>query len=258
MADIKISIITVCFNCEGYIERTIKSVIRQTYPSVQYIVIDGGSTDGTLDIIEKYKERIDVLISEKDDGIYDAMNKGLEYATGDLVYFLNAGDYLCDNYVLRNVAESLRSSPGSDILYGDYIYYDDTAEERCSGYRTGISDLISKGYCHQTTFAKRSIFDKCGNFNAGYRIYADFDWLLRALSASGHRMRYIGIPVVYYLKGGESESRIVRCYPEKVRIIRKNMGIRGLTSLVISFPSISCRYLLKRFNGRRKVTKNMR
>lgn len=258
MADSKISIITVCFNCGRLIERTIKSVVNQTYTNIQYIIIDGGSTDNTLDTIRQYEKNIDVLISEKDGGIYDAMNKGLKYATGDLVYFLNAGDYLCDNDVLRNVAEEFRAGPDGDILYGDYIYYDDSGEERCSGYRTGVPDLINRGYCHQTTFAKRSIFDMCGNFNTGYKIYADFDWLLRALIASGQRMRYIGIPVVHYLKGGESESRIVRCYPEKVRVIQENMGIRGLTSLAISFPSISCRYLLKRFGSRRKTAKNTR
>jgi glycosyltransferase involved in cell wall biosynthesis len=103
----KISIITVCFNCEGLIERTIKSVIDQTYTNVQYIIIDGGSTDDTLNVIKRYEDSIDVLLSESDNGIYDAMNKGLNYATGDLVYFLNAGDYLCNNDVLRNVIEKL-------------------------------------------------------------------------------------------------------------------------------------------------------
>ncbi len=257
MADSKISIITVCFNCETYIERTIKSVVNQSYTNIQYIIIDGGSTDNTLDTIRQYIKNIDVLISEKDDGIYDAMNKGLKHATGDLVYFLNAGDYLCDNDVLRNVAEEFRASPDSDILYGDYIYYDETDEQRCSGHRTGIPDLISRGYCHQTTFAKRSVFVRCGGFNTDYKIYADFDWLLRALIASGQKMRYIGIPVVYYLRGGESESRIIRNYYEKVKVIRKNAGIRGLFSLAVSFPAILCRYLLKKLSYRKK-TANMR
>jgi glycosyltransferase involved in cell wall biosynthesis len=252
MADSKISIITVCFNCAGLIEKTIKSVICQTHPDVQYIIIDGGSTDNTPDIIGKYREYIDIVLSEKDDGIYDAMNKGLGYATGDLVYFLNAGDCLYDNDVLGTVAENLRTSPESDILYGDYIYYDDIGEERCSGYRTGIADLISRGYCHQTTFARKSIFDRCGNFNTNYTIYADFDWLLRALRASGKEMHYIDTPVVYYLRGGESESRIVGQYHEKVKVIGKNMGGRGLFSLAVSFPIILSRYLLKRLQHRKR------
>lgn len=255
MMDIKISIITVCFNCEKLIERTINSVIDQTHPGVQYIIIDGGSTDSTLDIIERYRGRIDVLISEKDNGIYDAMNKGLGYATGDLIYFLNAGDHLCDNDVLKNVAKNLQISPDSDILYGDYIYYDDTSEERCSGYRTGIPDLIVRGYCHQTTFAKRSAFDKCGIFNTDYKIYADFDWLLRVLVTSRKNMRYIGIPVAYYLKGGESESHIVKDYFEKIKVIRENAGIRGLLILGIFSPVILWRYLSKRFSDRKNAVK---
>lgn len=254
MEDSKISIITVCFNCEGLIERTVKSVVDQTYISIQYIVIDGGSTDNTLKIIKQYENDIDVLVSEKDDGIYDAMNKGLGYATGDLIYFLNAGDYLCDSDVLRNVVGGLRANPDSDILYGDYIYYDDTGEQRCSGYRTGIPDLIRRGYCHQTTFAKKSTFLKCGKFDTDYKIYADFDWLLRALIA-GQNMRYLGMPVVYYLKGGESESRIVRDYFEKIKVIRKNTGICGLLSLGISSPVIIFRYLSKKLGDKRKMAR---
>lgn len=250
--DVKISIITVCFNCEGLIERTIKSVIDQTHANIQYIIIDGGSTDNTLNIIKAYENKIDVTLSERDDGIYDAMNKGLEYATGDLVYFLNAGDYLCNNDVLKNVIEKLNANPDSDIIYGDYIYYSDNSEKRCSGYRADIPDLLSRGYCHQTIFAKKSAFTKCGKFNTGYKIYADFDWLLRGLIRFDQKMSYIGIPIAYYLKGGESESHGGKYYYEKIKIIQKNAGIHGLLSLAVSFPVILCRYLSRRI-GDRKV-----
>ncbi|WP_292517446.1 glycosyltransferase family 2 protein [Methanoculleus sp.] len=255
MEDCKISIITVCFNCEELIDRTIKSVVDQTYTNIQYILIDGLSSDKTLEIVKNYEEYIDILVSEKDDGIYDAMNKGLERATGDLVYFLNAGDYLHDNDVLRNIAERFSANPDSDILYGDYIYYDAVDEQRCSSYRTGILDLIRRGYCHQTTFAKRSTFTKYGEFNTNYKIYADFDWLLRVLIGSGRSTTYIGIPVVYYLKGGESENQIIANYLEKIKVIQKNMGIRGLLPLGIFFPSIIWRYLIKQMGDNKKLAK---
>ena len=260
MVDSKISIITVCLNCEGLIERTIKSVIDQTYTNIQYIVIDGGSTDNTLNIIGKYENKIDVMLSEKDKGIYDAMNKGLAYATGDLIYFLNAGDYLCNNDVLRDIIEGLNANPNSDIIYGDYIYYDDNGGQRCSGYRADIPDLLRRGYCHQTIFATKSTFMKCGKFNVDYKIYADFDWLLRALIPFGQKMSYIGIPIVYYLKGGESESHGGRYSYERIEIIQKNVDYQGLLSFAISYPTSFFGYLLRlprtKWNLTREVGKS--
>lgn len=244
MVDNRISIITVCLNCEGLIERTIKSVINQTYPNIQYIVIDGESTDNTLSIIKNYRDKIDLILSEKDEGIYDAMNKGLEYATGDLIYFLNSGDYFYDNDVLRNVIERFNANSDSDIIYGDYIYYDNNNEKRCSGYRAGIPDLLYRGFCHQTIFAKRSTFLKCGKFNTNYTIFADFDWLLRALIKFEQKMSYIGIPIVYYLKGGASEKCDDKSYFERIEIIQKNINYRGLASYAISHPFSFCRYLV--------------
>ena len=253
MVDNKISVITVCFNCGGLIERTIKSVIDQTYANVQYIIIDGGSTDNTLNIIKKYENKINVVVSEKDGGIYDAMNKGIEYATGDLIYFLNAGDYLCNNNVLRSVIEELNANPTSDIIYGDYIYYDDHSEQQCSGYRAGIPSLFCKGYCHQTLFAKKSTFIKCGTFNTDYSICADLDWLLRALVKFRQKMSYIDIPIAYYLKGGASEIHVDKYSYERIEIIQKTVGYQGLFSFAISHPTSFCVYLLILLKNKKKL-----
>jgi len=249
----KISIITVCFNCEGLIERTIKSVIEQTYTNVQYIIIDGGSTDNTLSIIKNYENNIDVLVSERDNGIYDAMNKGLEYATGDLIYFLNAGDYLYNNDVLQNIIEGLNANPGSDIIYGDQIYYDDTTEQRRSNYYANIPQLLLNGCCHQTIFAKKSTFIKCGNFNSNYKVYGDLDWLLRALIGSNLKMTYIGIPIVYYLRGGVSETNRNKHYFEWLEITRKNLNFYHLVYFAVSSPYSLCRYLMSRRRIRKIV-----
>ena len=253
MVDSKISIITVCLNCEGLIERTINSVIDQKYPSIQFIVIDGGSSDGTLDVIKRYEDKIDVIISGKDNGIYDAMNKGLDYATGDLIYFLNAGDYLHDSDVCKNIFENMIDSVEYDIMYGDYVYYDNNATKQCSGYRADIPDLLCKGYCHQTIFAKRSVFLKCGKFNTDYRIYADFDWLLRALIKYKQKMKYIGIPVVYYLKGGVSETNSDNYYFERVEVIRRNLNIAELLFFAISYPSAFYVFLKSLKAGRKQL-----
>ncbi len=243
MIDSEISIITVCLNCEGLIERTIKSVLDQTYTEYQYVIIDGGSTDNTLNIIKEYENKIDIILSEEDKGIYDAMNKGLEYATGGLIYFLNAGDYLYNDDVLKNVIEGLNANPDSDIIYGDYIYYDNNSEQRCSGYRADVIDLLRGGCCHQTVFAKKSAFMQCGKFDTNYKIYADFDWLLRGLVKFGQRMSYINTPVVYYLKGGESESHGGKYKYEKTEIIQKNIDSQKLLLFAISYPISFCGYV---------------
>ena len=254
VADNKISIITVCLNCEELIERTVRSVIEQTYANVQYIVIDGGSTDNTLSTFKGYEDAIDVLLSEEDKGIYDAMNKGLNYASGDLIYYLNAGDYLYNNDVLRDVIERLSADPSSDILCGDFIYYDNNNEQRRSGYRANIPDLLYKGFCHQTIFAKRSSFVECGKFNEDYKIFADYDWLLRALVKYRQKMSYIGIPIAYFLGGGESDINADKYDYERIEIMHKNVNYWELLSFALSYPIPFSTYLLSlsRYNWRFK------
>ena len=253
MVDEKISIITVCFNCEELIERTINSVIDQTYANIQYVVIDGGSTDNTLNIIKKYKNRIDVIISEKDDGIYDAMNKGLEYATGDLIYFLNAGDYLCNKDVLEGVIEGLNANPDSDIVYGDQVYYDDITEQRRLNYYANIPQLLLNGCCHQTIFARKSTFTKCGSFDSNYKVYGDLDWLLRVLIKFKLKMTYIDVPIAYYLKGGISETNRNKHYFEWLEITQKNLDIDCLLYFAVTSPYSLYRYLMSRKRIRKIV-----
>ena len=181
------------------------------------------------------------------------MNKGLECATGDYIYFLNAGDYLCNDNVLKNVIEGFSVNSESDMIYGDYIYYDDNGEQRCSGYRDGIPDFLRRGYCHQTLFAKKSIFIKCGNFNTDYKIYADFDWLLRALIGFRKKISYIDIPIANYLKGGESESHGSKYNYERTEIIQKNAGYQELLLFFISYPFSFSIYMLRLFREKIKI-----
>lgn len=118
----KISVVTVCYNAINDIEKTILSVINQTYSNIEYIIIDGGSTDGTMDIVNKYKDKIDVIVSEPDKGIYDAMNKGIDRATGDWINFMNAGDCFFNNVALENVFPRNYESVNFDILYGYQVH----------------------------------------------------------------------------------------------------------------------------------------
>ena len=123
MKDIqKVSIITVCLNCSMHIRKAIESVISQTYPLIEYVIIDGASTDGTVEIIEKYRDRIAHFISEPDTGLYNAMNKGIGAATGDILFFLNADDYFADENVVADVADVFSKNPDIDIVFGNQIF----------------------------------------------------------------------------------------------------------------------------------------
>lgn len=178
----KLSIITVSYNEEDNIERAIQSVLSQEVNDIEYILIDGGSTDATTKIIKKYEDSIDYWISESDSGIYDAMNKGLSHATGDIVAFLNCDDWYEKN-ALKLVCKYFEDNHYIDILWGRAYLIK-------NGERIGIFDTNIKEYyrqmpgCHQALFAKRELFTEIGNFNTKYKITADFDWFLRCYFAN--------------------------------------------------------------------------
>lgn len=175
----KFSIITVCCNSETTIERTIKSVIQQDYPNVEYIVIDGGSTDGTLKIIKKYAKNISYWVSESDQGIYDAMNKGLERATGEIVAFLNSDDWYPEN-ILSEVATQFVKD-GMQILCGEmYIHQNGHITRSHIKEKKMKQQLrIRMGFSHPAMFVRRSLFEEYGKFDTQFQIAADYDWLLR-------------------------------------------------------------------------------
>jgi glycosyltransferase involved in cell wall biosynthesis len=217
----KASIITVCFNSENVIEKTIKSVINQTYPNVEYILIDGKSTDNTMNIIKKYESSINIIISEKDNGTYDAMNKGAQVASGDLIYYLNSGDYLYDDFLLEKAVNEAEKNSFCEILYGDILYYDKDSSEYHHGPKNNIFEIMSRGINHQSIFARKSAFEKCGYFDTKYKIFSDYDWLLRCLTKHNIKTYKIEIPIAYYLKGGLSDNYGEEYVYEKYEIFTK-------------------------------------
>jgi len=178
---LKISVVTVCKNSEKHIEDSIQSLVSQSFDSIEYIVIDGKSTDNTLLILEKYKKDISVLISETDNGIYHAMNKGIDQATGDIIYFLNSDDTLHDSNVISKVADEFHKDPQTGILYGNVVMTDGV-NERLVKYENSLTKryFYKNTICHQAIFAKKKIFTLIGKFNENYKIHADTDWLMRA------------------------------------------------------------------------------
>lgn len=170
-----ISIITVSFHSEKEIEKTIKSVINQTYPYIEYIIIDGGSTDGTLDIIKKYAKHISYWISEPDKGIYDAMNKGIDKATGKWINFMNCGDTFYDNHVIENVVH--RINENSDIIYGDTHLIYSFGNYKLKGGK--VSEQQYMPFCHQSSFSNSKLMKLYG-FDLKYKICADKNFFYQA------------------------------------------------------------------------------
>lgn len=202
----KISIITVCYNSAETIEDTIRSVIGQTHDDLEYIIIDGGSTDGTLQIIDKYKEKITKIISEKDQGIYDAMNKGLNLVTGEIVGIINSDDFYCDNMVLSKINKMFLQK--IDACYGDLVYVHSQDITKVVRYwKAGeySEKKIYRGWImpHPVFFVKKEVYNKQGVFNLNFKIAADYELMLRFLF-QGLKIKYISESLVCMREGGYS------------------------------------------------------
>jgi glycosyltransferase involved in cell wall biosynthesis len=207
----KISLITVCYNSEGTIEETLKSVLNQTYGDYEYIIVDGKSSDGTLKILEKYKSLFGGKMryhSEKDEGLYDAMNKGIKVATGDVIGFLNADDKLSDSNVFSIISEKFKEK-SVDGVYSDLLFLD--KETMRKPKRKFLARPFSRNLAWHppfpTLYLRRKIYKDLGYYNQKYRIAADFDFMLRLLK-KGYKLSYIKGYFVYMRVGGLSTGGI--------------------------------------------------
>ncbi len=200
----KFSIITITYNAGNVLEDTIQSVITQTYKNIEYIIVDGKSNDNTLSIIEQYKNHITTIISEPDNGLYDAMNKGLRLATGDYLCFLNAGDELHEDDTLQQMVHSLTEAELPDVIYGETAIVD--AEEHFLHMRrlSPPENLSWKSFrngmlvCHQAFFAKRELAPE---YDLRYRFSADFDWCIRVMKRS-KTLHHSHLILIDYLNEG--------------------------------------------------------
>lgn len=209
----KITVVTVTYNAEQYLEQTIKSVIEQDYPNIEYIIIDGASTDGTIDIIKKYEKYLSYWISEPDKGIYDAMNKGIDVATGEWINFMNAGDSFCEQNTISNVINSMDKN--TDIIAGDiyYINGDKRTYNKAPGLNSRFKGMF---FCHQTMFVKTSIMKKY-KYNTTYKIVSDYDFALKC-SINGYRFQFLDIAIANYISGGVYETSLIQARIENLFI----------------------------------------
>ncbi len=217
-----ITIITVVYNGEKYLEETIQSVTNQTYPNVEYIIIDGGSTDGTVDIIKKYEDKIDYWVSEKDKGIYDAMNKGIDLASGEWINFMNAGDKFVNNQVLVDVDFEKHSK--FVLLYGNKI------QNRSIVYPLDIKklELGEIMACHQSMFFNKDVLKQELYYNLKYKIYGDYELVNRIYIKHPSGIKYIDITIADFAGDGVSSVVSYQKRKDKYLILYEAYGFLGL------------------------------
>ena len=242
MNELKVSIITVCYNAETTIERCILSVTSQQYANVQYIIIDGGSTDNTLNIIDKYKGDIDVVISEPDKGIYDAMNKGITLAKGDVIGMLNADDVFSDEHALSDIANTFANNK-ADILYADLNYLQPNGailRKWVSGvYAPGS---FNKGWMppHPTFYCKKSLYEGFGNYSLEYGTAADYELMLRFMHKQKVNVFYLNRLLINMNVGGVSNNS----YPRLAKVLF--LDLKAMYKNGVRYPIIAV--LLKRLS----------
>ncbi|NBW74172.1 MAG: glycosyltransferase [Sphingomonadaceae bacterium] len=205
----RVSVITVSYNAAAEIEPTLSSVAAQTWGGIEYLVIDGASTDDTLNLVNRYRSRVDVLVSEPDGGIYDAMNKGLRLATGDAVIFMNAGDYFYSPYAVELAAEFMQANPDAGVAYGGIevrFPNGQVTEFMPPPEGEALQFLICGSLPHQGTFARRTAFAHTGLFDTRWRSHADYDWFLKAASDPRVGLRRMDFMVASFGLGGASSQ----------------------------------------------------
>jgi len=248
-----VSIITVVYNGAEVLERTLLSVNSQTYPHIEYIIVEGASKDGTLDLIQRYESLFDTLISEPDRGLYDAMNKGINAATGDFVWFLNAGDEIAGFDTLERMMNAAQKHPFKcDVIYGETLMVDENGQE------TGIRDYktlpkhlnwyhFREGMvvCHQSLLVSTRIVEM---YNLKYSISADIDWAIRCLQRTEpDTVLNVGFAISRYLRGGLSAQRRKIAWKDRFYISLRHFGY---VQTVVFHVMIAIKYVWRRLKSR--------
>jgi glycosyltransferase involved in cell wall biosynthesis len=237
------SVITVCYNSEKYIENTIESVINQTYKNIEYIIIDGGSNDKTLDIIEKYKDKITKIVSESDKGIYDAMNKGLKLASGDIIGFLNSDDFYYDKSVVEQIVKNFDIN--TDLVFSDIVIVDSRYRDKItrvyngdvfkpSRFRFGIMPP------HPSCYIRKKCFEMYGNFKTDFMISGDFDLLVRFIWKNKINIKYVPKTWIKMREGGVGDR-----ISNKLKVAKELMRGCIENGINTNYFLINLRYFIK-------------
>ena len=237
----KISIITVSYNSEKTIKDTLDSVLSQSYQDIEYLIIDGLSKDKTVDIIKKYESSFNGRmnwISEKDKGLYDAMNKGIQLATGDVIGIINSDDLFCDEYAIEKVMKVFEDNKSFDSVYADlfYVAQEDTSKI-IRRWITGKQKYFNYGWhpAHPTLYIKKEIYNKYGLFNLDYKLAADFEIMLRFLEKYRISTYYLQEAFVKMRLGGETNKSLKNIYNQNVECL-KAFHLNGLKVNSLLYP----------------------
>jgi glycosyltransferase involved in cell wall biosynthesis len=240
----KVSVITVTYNAERFLKNTIESILRQSNKEFEYLIVDGGSKDGTLDVVRQYdniqyaslEEAVKrdselspqiCFITEPDKGLYDAMNKGLHLAKGDFVWFINAGDKIYDDNTMQTVVDTIKQNPSCDVVYGQSIIIDEEENIRGERHKIAPQNLTKKSLlnglvvCHQSILVRKEI---APNYDPQYRISADYDWVCKVLAKSRQNC-YIDNYLSRFMIAGVSAQQRKKAWEERYRIMRKHFGL---------------------------------
>jgi glycosyltransferase involved in cell wall biosynthesis len=230
----KISIITVVYNNEKTIKDAIESVLSQTYKNIEYVIIDGMSKDNTVSIIKKYEDKLGYFISEKDAGIYDAMNKGIIAATGDVIGILNSDDLYQDTTVINSVMTQFNQNPSLDIVFGDLLYV------KSNNVNKIVRNWKSKSYSnnffekgnvppHPSLFVKKKVYDEAGLFNLDFKLAADYEFMLRIFKKHNFKSNYINKVIVKMRLGGATNQSFSNIKKQNKEILQawKNNNLKA-------------------------------
>ena len=239
----KISIITVVWNNKDTIKDAIDSVLNQTYKDIEYIIVDGASTDGTVEVVQSYGDKVTKFVSEPDDGLYDAMNKGIKLATGDVVGILNSDDFYTDKFVIEKIVKVFEEKE-VDSVFADLVYVKPDNLEKIVRYYDSSNCFPHKFQyalypAHPTFFVKRWVYEKYGLFKIDYKIAADFDILARFLYTYKISFAYLKEPIIKMRIGGVSTSLSgmwINSF-EQLRVCRENNIKTNIFKIFLKYPS---------------------
>ena len=269
----KLSVVTVCYNAQDTLEKTIISVLNQNYENIEFIIIDGGSSDNTLAIITKYKDKIDYFISEEDKGIYHAMDKGIKASTGDVLYFLNSGDEFFDDSVVKKIMDAYKKT-GTDIIFGDLYYIANEKNyleieifEPNTVYKQNYINnkmmLYDTNIHHQTIFYKRKIFETSSLYREDINYGSDYMLNVDAICKYNYKAEYINETIAKFLLGGVSTAKKTALidYETARSYIREHYFKNSLSlyiyksvcPMIYNFLSKYCRSLLRLYDNNKNI-----
>jgi glycosyltransferase involved in cell wall biosynthesis len=243
---LKISIITVTHNCELVLSDCLNSVASQKYKNIEHIIIDNASNDGTISLLNSKRDQFALLVSEKDKGIYDAMNKGIKLATGDIIGFLNSDDFYIHNEVISRVVREFKKKTSLEACYSDLVYVNKNYTSKIVRYFKSCEfkkGLFSKGWCppHPTFFVRKSVYEKYGNFNLDYCLAADVELMMRFFEVHKIKSHYIPEVWVKMRMGGTTNKSLKNILIQNLEILNslKKNGLRANPVIFFLYKLIS-------------------